>query len=48
MMMITVNESCLSMTVLIALTGSDLISHKFECIMIFKRNIDDDALLNKL
>lgn len=48
MTMITMNERGLSMTALIALISSDLISHKFECIIILKKNTDDDALLTKL
>lgn len=48
MTMSAMNESCLGVTVLIALIASDLISHKFECIIIFKKNADDVAFLNKL
>lgn len=42
------NESRLSMTALIALISSHLIGHKFECIIILKKNTDDDAFLNNL
>ena len=36
MMMTTMNKRRLSVTALIALISSDAISHKFECIIIFK------------